>query len=176
MSEPGRSVTLRMPSTGLLRGLIGVLVAAALVAGSVVAGVRTHDLESKSKRIDEGLSYVRGVLNVARGYAITFATYRYDDLDADFAATAAHSVNPFLTQYRDLTAQIRPGLQKARSSSTAKIVSAGVSSITLTSAVVELLLNQTITNKKGTRTVAQRVEMTLVRRDNHWLISNVVLP
>jgi hypothetical protein len=67
-------------------------------------------------------------------------------------------------------------LVKAKATSSAKIVSAGIASLTSTSAVVDLFLNQTITNSSGTHVDAQRVEMTLQLQHNEWLISKVVLP
>jgi Mce-associated membrane protein len=157
--------------------MLGFVAAALVIAGLVVGGVRTHGLASTNDRLDHSLSsFDLGAVTAARGYAIQFATYQYADLDADFAATEAHSVDPFLSQYRSETAQLQATLVKAKASSSATIVSAGLVSITSTSAVVDLFLNQTITNDKGSHVDAQRVEMTLVRRDSHWLISNVVLP
>lgn len=174
MSERGREVTLRLPA---MSRVLGGAAAAALIAGSVIAGVRTHDLMNDKEQLSHSLSsFERGALQTARSYAITFATYRYDELDADFASTEAHAVDPFLAQYRSTTDQLRDTLTKARASSTAKVISAGLSSISATQAVVDLFLDQTIVNAKGSHVDAQRVEMTLVRRGDRWLISKVVLP
>ena len=175
MSESGRSVTVRLPA---LRVLVAVLAAAALIAGSVVAGVRTHHLSVTKARLERSLApRATAAIAAARRYTIVFATYRYDDLDADFAATEAHSVDPFLSQYRSETAQLKATLVKAKASSSARVVSAGIASLTSGAAVVDLFLNQTITNDRGTHVDAQRVEMTLLRqRDGSWLISKVVLP
>jgi hypothetical protein len=174
MSEDGRSVTLRLPS---MRVLIGLVAAAALIAGSVVAGVRTHHLASQKDRLEHNLSpFEQSALTAARGYAVEFATYRYDDLDSAFATTESHSVDPFLSQYRNETAQLRVTLMTAKASSSATVVDAGLAAISDTTAVVDLFLNQTINNTSGTHVDAQRVEMTLVRRGSQWLISKVVLP
>jgi hypothetical protein len=174
MSETGRSVTVRVPT---VRVLVGVVAVVALIAGAVVAGVKTHDLASKNRRLEHGLSsFDVGALQAARSYAITFATYDYDSLDADFAKTEAHSIDPFLSQYKSETAQLRPTLVQAKASSSATVISEGLASVSSTSAVVDLFLNQTIENSKGTHVDAQRVEMTLVRRHGTWLILRVVLP
>lgn len=174
MSEEGRSVTVRLPG---FRALLGLLAAVVLVGGSVVAGVRTHHLAATKSRLEHQLSSSASeALAAARTYAIDFATYSYDDLDTAFQLTESHAVDPFLTQYRNETAQLSETLVKAKASSSATVVSAGIASLTASSAVVDLFLNQTITNGSGKHVDAQRVEMTLVMRDGHWLISKVVLP
>jgi hypothetical protein len=156
---------------------VAFAIAAVVIAGAVVAGVRTHDLASDKADLQHSLSpFERSALHAAKSYAVTFATYRYDDLDADFAATEAHSVDPFLTQYRSTTDALRETVTKVKASSTAKVISAGLAAVTARSAVVDLFLDQSIVNVKSSRTLAQRVEMTLVRKDGKWLISRVVLP
>lgn len=174
MSERERSVTVRLPAA---RSLIGLLAAAVLIAGSVVAGVRTHHLADQKARLEHGLSPLAlSALTTARSYAIQFATYSYDNLDAAFAATEAHSVDPFLSQYRSETAQLTSSLTAAKASSSAEIVSAGLVSLSPQSATVDLFLNQTIRNSSGSHLDAQRVEMSMVRKADHWFISKVVLP
>lgn len=156
---------------------VATAIAGTVVAAAVVAGVRTHDLANDKSNPQHSLSpFEQSALRSARAYAVTFATYRYDDLDTDFAATEAHSVDPFLTQYRSTTDALRETVTKVKASSSAKVIAAGLASITATSAVVDLFLDQSIVNVKSSRTLAQRVEMTLIRRNGKWLISRVVLP
>lgn len=174
MSEQGREVTVRLPAA---RKVLGGVAAVALIAGAVVAGVRTEQLSNDKDALSHSLSaFELSALSSARSYAVTFATYRYDDLDANFAATEAHAVDPFLTQYKSTTGQLRDTLTKAQARSTANVISAGLASISQTQAVVVLFLDQTIVNAKGSHQDAQRVEMTLVRRGDKWWISKVVLP
>lgn len=174
MSESGRSVTLRLPSAWTA---IGVVAVGAVIAGAVVAGVRTHDLSSKNDRLEHSLSsFEQSALATGRQYALQFATYRYDSFAADVAKTEAHSVDPFLSQYRSLTAadgQLQPGIVKLKSTSSAKLISAGIASISQTSAVLDVFFDQTIVNTKGSTTYAQRITMTMVRPHDRWLISRV---
>jgi len=170
----GRSVTVRIPP---MRVLIGGVTAVALVAGLVVAVIRTHDLASKNAKLEHSLSsFEQGAVAAAKSYAVTFATYSYDDLDANFAATEAHSIDPFLSQYRSTLDQLRADLTASKASSTATIVSAGLVSITSTTAEVDLFLDQRIVNTKGPVVRPERVEMTMVRQHGQWLIKTVVLP
>ncbi|HWC33291.1 MAG TPA: hypothetical protein VG650_00565 [Mycobacteriales bacterium] len=156
---------------------IGIVAVIAVIVAVVAGGIRTHGFVRDNERLQHSFSgFEQGALEAARSYAVTFATYRYDDLDADFAATEAHSVDPFLSQYRSTTAALRETVSKVKASSTAKVISAGLASVTADSAVVDLFLDQSIVNVKQTRTVAQRVEMTLIHRNGKWLISRVVLP
>ncbi|HEX3707129.1 MAG TPA: hypothetical protein VHV76_10905 [Mycobacteriales bacterium] len=176
MSEAGRSVTLRLPTMRGVTPLIGLLAAVAVIAGSVVAGVRTSHLESKNDRLAHSLSpFAAGALTAARGYAVRFATYSYDQLDSDFAATEAHAVDPFLSQYRSYTTKLSAGMVQLKSKSSAKLISAGLVSLSSTSAVADLFLDQTIQNTKASSVEPQRIRMTMVRRDNRWLISKVEL-
>lgn len=174
MSDEGRSVTLRLPR---LRVTLGVLAALLVVAGLVVGGIRTHHAFAQNDRLSHELSpSAQSAIAAAKSYAVDFATYSYTDLDAAFAKTESHAVDPFLSQYRNETAQLRATLVKAKASSTASIVSAGIASLSDTTAIVDLFLNQTIKNRSGTHVDAQRVEMTLQREHDEWLISKVVLP
>ena len=171
MSTTDRSVTLRLPSP---RRLIGTLAAVALIAGAVIAGIRTHDLAVKSDHLEHGLSsFETTAVATAQTYALAFATYHYETFDADVARTVAHSVDPFLGQYRNYTRQLASGIVKAKARSSAKVISAGLVSASATSAVVVLFVDQTIVNKKGTQSLPQRITMTMVRPHDRWLISRV---
>jgi Mce-associated membrane protein len=166
-----RSVQVPLPSGRLLVALIALVVVAGLVAGLVVAVLRLHH--------QNALAFARrSALVVATQYTQQFATYDYRDLSHDFALTEAHSVDPFLAQYRKETAQIEPDLVKLKSSSTGKVLSAGVASATTSHAVVDLFLDQTITNSASNqpRVDPQRVEMTMARVHGRWLITKVELP
>jgi Mce-associated membrane protein len=195
-----RSVTVPLPSGRGLTVGISVLLAALLVATVIVEAVRLHDLSHDKSKLRSELAQLSGsvptgtlisgsspagmtalqqsALTAATTYAAEFATYNYNDFDSQLALVESHSVDPFLTQYKRETAQLQPDIVKAKSVSTGKVISAGVASITPTKAVVDVFLNQTIGNSGSStpRVDSQRVEMTLTRRGNQWLISNVLLP
>lgn len=153
-----------------------VATVALLVAVVVIGALRlTNSGDGSATRT---LQLQRSAVTTATSYTTVFATYDYRHLDRDFAVTESHAVNPFLDQYRKETAQIRDQLVKAKSRSTGKVRSAGIVSLHGSTAVVDLFLDQTISNAGSSqpRTDPQRVQMTLVRRDGTWLISDVVLP
>ncbi|HVW79520.1 MAG TPA: hypothetical protein VHB69_01090 [Mycobacteriales bacterium] len=174
MSEESRPGASRRSRS---RALLTAAAATLVVADLLVAAVRSHDVAASRSRLEHSLPpSARSAMQAAEIYAIDFATYTYGDLDAAFAKTEAHSIDPFLSQYRKETAQLRATLVQAKASSTATVVSEGVASLTADSAVVDLFLNQTVKNTGGTHVDAQRVEMTLQWRNHTWLISEVVLP
>jgi hypothetical protein len=192
-----RTVTLSLPTGNGLVRLVGALLVVVLVAIVVVEAVRLHDLSHDKSRLSQQLKDLSGVapttsassaaglstlqqsaLAAARTYATEFATYNYKDFNAQLALTESHSIDPFLTQYRTEAAPLRADIVKVKSVSTGKVISAGVASISPTTAVVDLFLNQTISNSASStpRVESQRVEMTLTRRGSQWLISKVLLP
>jgi Mce-associated membrane protein len=153
---------------------IGILLVLLLIATVIVEAVRLND-SSSGKTLS---GFQRSALNAARIYATEFATYSYKDFDAQVALTESHAVDPFLSQYKSKTAQLRSAIVKAQSVSTAKVIGAGVASSSSTTVVVDLFLDQTISNSGSPtpRVESQRVEMTLVHRGGSWLISKVLLP
>ncbi len=192
-----RSVTVPLPSgNGLVRS-IGALLVVLLIATVVVEAVRLHDLSHDKSTLSAQLRAVRGeaptggpsastglsdlersALAAATTYTTEFATYNYRDFDSQLALTESHSIDPFLSQYKTEAAPLRKDIVNVKSVSTGKVVGAAIASISPTSAVVDLFLNQTISNNASStpRVEPQRVEMTLSRRGSQWLISKVLLP
>ena len=186
------SVTVTLPSRrALIRGTV-VVVLLALIAAVTVEAVRISDLSNTKSALSTQLLQAdagggttaaadrASALNAATAYTVAFATYSYQHLAQDFAVTESHAVEPFLSQYRKETAGIRADLVKLKSISTGRVLSAGVASITSTSAVVDLFLDQTIVNSASAkpRVESQRVQMTLSRSGagSPWQISKVALP
>lgn len=180
---PRRSVTLTLPSArSLLRGLAAVIILA-LVVTVIVESVHIHHLDaSRSASSPVQLNAAAGLdatsrsaLAAATGYAEAFATYDYRHLAQDFAVTEAHSVDPFLSEYKKETAAIQPNLAKLKSSSTGKVRSAGVVSVGPTTAVVDVFLDQTIVNSAAPkpRLDPQRLTMSLSRVAGQWKITKV---
>ena len=197
--SPRRSVTVPLPSGRGLTVSIAVLLVVMAVATIVVEAVRLHDLSHDKSKLRSQLAHLSGsiptgtasdssqqgmttlqqsALAAAKTYAAEFATYNYKDFDSQLALVESHSVDPFLSQYKRETEQLKPDIVKAQSVSTGKVISAGVESISPTKAVVDVFLNQTISNSGSStpRVDSQRVQMTLARRGDQWLISNVLLP
>jgi Mce-associated membrane protein len=163
-------VQVPVPSARLVGVLLGVVLIAGLAAVAIISSVRLHH--------QNVLNHARrSAVAAATAYTTEFASYNYSDLQSNFAKTEAHSVDPFRTQYRTITAQIQADVVKVKAMSSAKILSAGVVSVTPSRAVVDVIFNQTITNAVAPpRVDHERGQMTLVRKNGHWLISAFSLP
>jgi hypothetical protein len=182
-----RSVTVSLPTRRGALGIAAVVVVVGLVATVIVESVDLSHRSGTTTSIT-GVGRSRSSLDADRASAVTaataytvaFATYNYQHLPQDFAVTEAHAVDPFLTQYRKETAGIRPDLVKLKSVSTGKVLSAAAVSVTPTTAVVDLFLDQTIVNSAAAKPHLdpQRVQMSLHRASatSPWQISKVTLP
>lgn len=184
-TPPRKSVTLTLPSSRAAAQILGVILVLALIATVIVESIHIHNLD-KSRSSSSlpplrsgttvGLDDTsRGAIATASSYAQAFATYNYLHLSQDFAVTEAHAVDPFLTEYKKETSLIQSSLIKAKSSSTGTVKSAGLVSITPTTAVVDIFLDQTIVNAGSAkpRVDTQRVQMSLTRVDSEWKIAKV---
>jgi hypothetical protein len=191
-SDGRRSVTVPLPSSNGLVALIASVIVILLVAALVLEGARLHDANHDKSTLKAELNgrpaataagtglnaEAQSAISTATTYAEQFSTYNYKSLTTDFGLTESHALEPFLSKYKSETAQIRPDLVKLKATSSGKVIGAGIASITPSTAVVDLFLNQTISNSASTqpRVDNQRVEMTLTKQANRWLISKVVLP
>jgi hypothetical protein len=183
-----RAVTIPLPSgRSALRALLAV-VFAALIATVVIESVHIHNEPARpgqpvSQPIPPAASSLdalrESAVTAATGYATTFATFDYRHLSQDFAATEAHAAEPFLSEYKKETASLRRYDLRLKTVSTGKVLSAGVVSVTSTSAVVDLFVDQTTMNSARSKSLVQpqRMEMTLTRgsANSEWKISKILL-
>ncbi|MDT4939370.1 MAG: Mce-associated rane protein [Pseudonocardiales bacterium] len=113
----------------------------------------------------------------AQTYAVDFSTYDYRHLDADFAKISAHLAPSFRKQYADTSASLKSVVVQYQGVARASIQGVGVTSVTTTSAVVVVFLDQQVTNStlKAPRLDRNRLEITLERSGAGWLMSNLQL-
>jgi hypothetical protein len=187
-----KSVTFTLPSGTVVFGAVVALVIAALIATTAYESIHAHHLAKQKSALSLDLLRAQATdgtrststdldsaIAAATSYATAFASYNYQHLSQDFAATEAHATEPFLTQYKRETAGIQPDLVRLKSISTGKVLSAGAVSVTPTNAVVDIFLNQTIVNSARTKPTVepQRMQMALSRTSatSPWLITKVTL-
>jgi hypothetical protein len=187
-----RSVTVPLPTR---RGAIAVAAVVVVLGLIVTVVIESIDIGTRSNSSSlpplsaqaqggQSLSVSEAdrasAVVAATAYTVAFASYDYRHLSKDFAVTEAHAVDPFLTQYRKETAGIQPDLVKLKSISTGKVLSAAAVSVTPTTAVVDLFLDQTIVNSASSKPHLdpQRVQMSLRRATtaSPWQITKVTLP
>lgn len=182
-----KSVTVTLPSSRTTLRLLAIVLVLGLIATVIVESIHIHNLDTSGSAstlppltdsTGGGLDATsRSAIAAATSYAQSFATYDYLHLTQDFAVTEAHAVDPFLSEYTKETAAIRPSLVKAKARSTGIVKSAGIVSVSPTSAVVDLFLNQSVVNAASTKPQVnlQRVTMSLTRVGSEWKITKVVV-
>jgi Mce-associated membrane protein len=164
---------------------VAAVVVIALAAALVWSLVRVHqrDTELSAARLelsaDQQLDAARtGALKAAQTYAVDFGSYDYAHLDADFRRVTAHLTPAFAKKYASVSSGLRSVIQQYHGKSTAAVQGAAIASITTSSAVVLVFLDQTVTTtqSKTPRIDRNRMQMSMQRKpDGSWLISDLAL-
>lgn len=147
---------------------LGVLLVAVVVAVSLLAAA--------ARRADAVDAAQGEAVRAARTAATRLLSYDYRRLDADFAAGRALTAPPFSEQYAQTTAQaVRKVATDTKATVVAEVAAVGVQRAAPGEVTVLLFVNQTTTSNRLQRPQVDqnRVEMTLVRRGDRWLVSRV---
>lgn len=113
----------------------------------------------------------------AKTYANDVATYSYLHLKRDFGRVESESTPSFRRSFIRSSGSLSKVLVQYKAKASAKVLAAGVSSITPSKAVVLLFVNQTVANstQQGVSTDDSRIEVTLERSDGRWLLQDLKL-
>ncbi|HXB37159.1 MAG TPA: hypothetical protein VNU75_05590 [Acidimicrobiales bacterium] len=105
------------------------------------------------------------------------ATYSYLHLHRDFGRVESESTAAFRRSFIRSSDSLSKVLVQYKATASAKVLAAGVSSISSTRAVVLLFVNQSVANstQQGVNTDDSRIEVTLVRGDGRWLLQDLKL-
>ena len=111
----------------------------------------------------------------AKVYALDVATYSYRHLQRDFGRVESESTASFRRTFIQSSGSLSKVLVQYKAVATAKVLRAGVESISSSRAVVLLFVNQSVKNTaQGVSTDTNRIEVTLVRGGG-WLLEDVKL-
>jgi Mce-associated membrane protein len=113
----------------------------------------------------------------AKADANDVATYSYRHLHRDFGRVESESTPAFRRSFIRSSDSLAKVLVQYKATASAKVLAAGVSSISSNKAVVLLFVNQSVANstQQGVSTDASRIEVTLVRGDGRWLLEDLKL-
>lgn len=112
----------------------------------------------------------------AKAYALDVATYSYRHLHRDFGRVESESTASFRRTFIQSSGSLSKVLVQYKAVATAKVLRAGIESISSSQAVVLLFVNQSVKNTaQGVSTDTNRIEVTLVRSGDRWLLQNVKL-
>jgi Mce-associated membrane protein len=115
-------------------------------------------------------------VRAARTAATTILSYDHRHLDADFAAGRALTTAPFTDQYARTTSQaVKQVATDTKATVVAQVAAVGVERATNREVVVVMFVNQTTTSSRLERPQVDqnRVEMTMTKRGDRWLVSQV---
>jgi Mce-associated membrane protein len=167
-AEPASAAPAERTRTWLLAALL-VLTLIALTTFAVVAYRVRTDARVETAR-DQAVA-------AAQSNAVTILSYDYRHLSKDFAAARKVLTGSFANDYTATTSKmVRPGAQQYHVVVRAEVAAVSVVSASVNQVVVLLFVNQTTTSTRldGPRVDLNRVRLTLVKVDGHWLVSKVV--
>lgn len=172
----------RLAIAGRGRPAIMALIGGALIV-LVVAGLVLSILEwtNSSNRYNSDKSLRSSALSAATTYGVYLSSYDYKNLNGPhtpWAEVDAHSTAAFRKTFDSTKSTLAGALASYKATATAKVIAAGLSSVSSNRAVVLLFINQTITNtaqKSGPSTQPFGVEVVLARQHGKWLIDNLLV-
>ena len=118
-----------------------------------------------------------GALAAARTDAVDVATYSYLHLQHDFGRVEGESTPSFRRSFIRSSDSLSKVLVQYKATASAKVLKSAVESISGSKAVVLLFVNQSVANttRQGVSTDDSRIEVTLVRSGDRWLLQNLKL-
>jgi Mce-associated membrane protein len=118
-----------------------------------------------------------GALAAARTDAVDVATYSYLHLPRDFGRVEGESTPSFRRSFIKSSDNLSKVLVQYKATASAKVLKSAVESINGSNAVVLLFVNQSVANttQQGVNTDDSRIEVTLVRSGDRWLLQNLKL-
>jgi Mce-associated membrane protein len=111
----------------------------------------------------------------AKTYAHDVASYSYRHLHRDFGRVESESTPAFRRDFIRSSGSLSKVLVQYKATASAKVLEAGISSISSDKAVVLVFVNQSVANstQQGASTDDSRIKVTLVRVGGRWLLQDL---
>jgi Mce-associated membrane protein len=150
--------------------VVGLIVIVALAVSLIISRVQLSD--QGSPNADQS-----GAVAAAKTDAIDVATYSYLHLHRDFGRVEAEATPSFRRSFIRSSNSLSKVLVQYKATASAKVVRAAVESSSGSKAVVLLFVNQSVANstQQGVSTDDSRIEVTLTRSGNRWLLQDLKL-
>ncbi|BBZ41493.1 twin-arginine translocation pathway signal [Mycobacterium conspicuum] len=158
----------------LLRGRTASVLMALVAMASVASAVGLFFFEYRPDRATDAAA-AKTVITAATDGTVAILSYSPDTLDRDFASAKTRLTGDFLSYYSQFTQQIvAPAARKNSVKTTAVVLRAAVSELSLHSAVVLVFVNQSTVSKDRPQAAVtpSSVLVTLTKTDGNWLISS----
>lgn len=116
------------------------------------------------------------VVSLAGQYAVDYSSLDYRHMQADMQLEIKNATPQFATRYRATVQLLAPLFTKRQIVATGTVALAGISSMTSTSAVVLVALDQKVTSTSSSLGTDKliRMQVSLSKVSGRWLASNVV--
>ncbi|GGO86128.1 hypothetical protein GCM10011584_07730 [Nocardioides phosphati] len=171
LDQPGSTTpvgSLELPSRRSRAGVppaLVVVTALLLLAAGVLAFLAHGSRQVEAAR--------RAAVSSAEHRLPALLSYRHDRLDRDLARAVDQTTGSFHDEYQELaTRTVRPTAERRKVDTTANVSGAGVVSASEDRVVVLALLTQSTVTAGGAPVVSgSRVEVTLERVGDDWLLS-----
>lgn len=156
------------PRHQLRLGVVSALALLAMFAAALAAVVATR--VSHRHELDRARD---NAIAAATSGVATVLSYDYRHLDSDFKRAESLLTAKFRKKYDETTAAaVKPLAQKYQARSSAQVTAAGNITTGVDKAVVLVFVDQTVTNSQlsAPRLDRSRIDVTLVRQGDRWLI------
>ena len=161
---------------------MSILAAAIVVALSVVAVVLARQNASlqdelAAQRVSASeLTATKDAVSAARTAAEAATSYNYTTIDRDFGWLERYGTRSFVDQHRDDTRALRDLVVATRSHAVGHVIAAAGSAEDGDHVDVLLFVDQRLTKDHGKPTTDRtRVELSMVREEDQWLIDDLQL-
>src|SRR5690606_5208374 len=137
----------------------------------------TADLGRPPYRQPQSDALRRATVEAARPSAADPASYAYLNPAATFTTVTDNSTGQFAEQYEHVSSALTELIEQQQAVSDGSVLCAGIAELDENRAVVLLFVDQKITNVNSPepRIDRTRMQMTLSRENNHWLIADIKL-
>jgi Mce-associated membrane protein len=171
-----RAVVGAAPPAARARRRFGIVevVALVVIVGLAVALIVSRVQLSNRSAVDGDRA---SALAAAQTDAVDVATYSYLHLQRDFGRVEGESTPSFRRSFIRSSDNLSKVLVQYKATASAKVLKSAVESISGSNAVVLLFVNQSVANttQQGVNTDDSRIEVTLVRSGDRWLLQNLKL-
>ncbi|MDP9116597.1 MAG: hypothetical protein M3O28_04940 [Actinomycetota bacterium] len=109
--------------------------------------------------------------------AVDFSSYNYSTIEKDFAAVAMQLTPDYAKSYLSTSKSLEATIVKYQAIAKGQVLSTGIATATTSQATLVLFIDQTFTSTQTKTPTVQRnrVVMTLVNQQGHWLASDLQL-
>jgi len=148
-----------------------ILLSVLVVVSTTFGGWYFHSVYQKDLQTDDVVAHQ--VIKAASDGAVALLSYSPDTLGQDFENAKSRLTENYLAYYQRFADQIvGPSAQRARVTSSATVVKAGVSELHPNSAVVLVFVKQKTSSKEKPEPVvtSSSLRVTLTKVNNSWLI------